>query len=427
MARFVMPSLGADMTEGTVLEWLVHPGDQVRKGDLVAVVDTAKAAVDVECFTSGTISEILVPPGEKVPVGTPLAMIIPAGAETPEAAAGPEAPKPAAAVAPAPVAPPPPPRPKPPHRPPATPPVRAYAAHAGVDLAAVHGTGRDGAITHADVDRARETPHRRRVSPYARRLAAELGVDLAGVGGDTVHARDVQAAARQEARPPAGKRDDSAMRQAIGALMARSKREIPHYYLSTTIDLAAATAWLHEHNRRAPVAGRLVPAALLLKASALAARAVPELNGHWNDGAFQPAGEVNLGVAISLRGGGLIAPALGAADTLAVPELMARLRDLVSRARDGRLRSSELTSATLTVTNLGDLGVESVQGVIYPPQVGLIGFGAVVERPWASGGMLGVRPVVTATLAGDHRASDGATGARLLNTIDGLLQRPEEL
>ncbi|TVT17191.1 2-oxo acid dehydrogenase subunit E2, partial [Amycolatopsis rhizosphaerae] len=307
------------------------------------------------------------------------------------------------------------------------PPVRAYAAHAGVDLASVHGTGRDGAITHADVDRARTAPHRRRVSPYARRLAAELGVDLAGIGGDTVHARDVQAAARQEAHPPAGKRDDSAMRQAIGALMARSKREIPHYYLSTTIDLAAATAWLHEHNRRTSVSGRLVPAALLLKASALAARAVPELNGHWNDGAFHPAGEVNLGVAISLRGGGLIAPALGAADTLAVGELMARLRDLVSRARDGRLRSSELTGATLTVTNLGDLGVESVQGVIYPPQVGLIGFGAVVERPWASGGMLGVRPVVTATLSGDHRASDGATGARLLNTIDGLLQRPEEL
>ncbi|TNC20474.1 dihydrolipoamide acetyltransferase family protein [Amycolatopsis alkalitolerans] len=400
MAEFLMPSLGADMDEGTVLEWLVKPGDTVRRGDVVAVVDTAKAAVDVECFVGGTVAELLVPEGEKVPVGTPLARI-----DTGE--------------------------PAPARRPLASPPVRTYAAHAGVDLTAVHGTGRGGAITRADVEHA--IPHKAapkptgpRVTPYARKLAEELAVDLATIDADPVTAEDVRAAAKAPQPAPAT-RDQSAMRQAIGALMARAKREIPHYYLTTTIDLHAATEWLREHNREVPVADRLVPAALLLKATALAAKRVPQLNGHWVDGAFRPADAVHLGVAIALRGGGLVAPAIENADTLSTGELMARLRDLVSRTRSGRLRSSELTSATITVTSLGDLGVESVHGVIYPPQVALAGFGAVTERPWAVDGMLAVRPVVVATLSGDHRASDGATGARLLNAVDTLLQHPEEL
>lgn len=216
------------------------------------------------------------------------------------------------------------------------------------------------------------------------------------------------------------------MRRAIAALMARSKREIPHYYLTTTIDMSTAMTWLHDYNRAAAVSERLLPAALVLKASALAAQQVPALNGHWVNDTFRPAPAVHLGVAISLRGGGLIAPAILDAAPLAVLEIMRRLRELVSRARSGRLRSSEMTAATITVTSLGDLGVESVHGVIYPPQVALLGFGAVVQRPWAVDGLLGVRPVVTATLSADHRASDGATGASFLHALDHLLQQPEE-
>ena len=211
------------------------------------------------------------------------------------------------------------------------------------------------------------------------------------------------------------------------AAMSRSKREIPHYYLSTTIDLAAATDWMHEHNRHCPVAERLVPAALLLKAAARAAREVPQLNGFWTDGGFHPATAVHLGVAIALHGGGLIAPALHDADTLPLPEVMARLKDLTWRARSGRLRASQTTDPTLTVTSLGDQGVEAVFGVIYPPQVALVGFGRVTARPCAVGGLLGVRPAVTATLSADHRASDGAVGARYLAAVDRLLQQPEEL
>lgn len=217
------------------------------------------------------------------------------------------------------------------------------------------------------------------------------------------------------------------MRQAIGQLMARSKREIPHYYLSTTVDLSRATAWLHDLNVQRDVQHRLVPAALLLKAAALACRKVPEVNGWWVDGAFQPSDRVHLGVAVALRPSGLVAPALLDADTLDLDTLMAKLADLVSRARAGSLRASEMSAPTLTVTNLGDQGVEAVHGVIYPPQVALVGFGQVGERPWAQDGMLGVRTVVTATLAADHRVSDGHRGGRYLSAVADLLQRPEEL
>jgi pyruvate dehydrogenase E2 component (dihydrolipoamide acetyltransferase) len=349
---------------------------------------------------------------------------------------------------------------------PAGPLIRQLAERTGVDLAAVHGTGPGGRITRADIERAAPAPGRRRVSPLARRLAEELQVDLADVTGSgsqgAVHADDVRRAAYDRAAgaapmggaapvhparpgpappapsagitpvpppPPARHAADrtSAMRQAIAALMARSKREIPHYYLSTTIDLAAAMDWLRAYNRGRPAGGQLVPAALLLQAAALAARRVPQLNGFWTDDHFTAGEGVQLGVAVSLRGGGLIAPVLHDADTLGAPELMAGLKDLVARARTGRLRGSELTGATITVTNLGDQGVESVLGVIHPPQVALVGFGRVVEQPRAVSGLIGVRPVVTATLSADHRASDGAMGARYLTAVDRLLQKPEEL
>ncbi|MFR9799085.1 dihydrolipoamide acetyltransferase family protein [Streptomyces sp. MS06] len=502
MAEFTMPSLGADMDEGLLQEWLVGPGDAVRKGDAVAVVETDKAAIEVESFTSGTVRRLLVAPGTRVPVGTPLALIeagaTPAPAEPAPAEPAPPEPAPPepappgpapSATAPPEPAPPEPAaqvpareepslargeeRPAPPKTPgtaapaeprePAEAPgtgaeppavagplVRHLAELRGVDTAFVHGTGRGGRITRADVERAAPVSSSRvRATPYARRLAHELGVDLkalhgSGEGG-AVRAGDVRASAAEApagagaARQPAARTAPAApppadaaarteaMRHAIGAQMARSKREIPHYYLSTTIDLAAAEEWRQRHDRGRPPPERMVPAALLLKAAAAAARAVPQLNGFWQDGGFVPGRGVHLGVAVSLREGGLMAPVIHDADTLTPEETMAALRDLVQRARRGRLRGSELAGATLTVTSLGDQGTEAVFGVIHPPQVALVGFGAVVERPWAEGGLLGVRPVVTATLSADHRATDGAVGARYLSAVDRLLHTPEEL
>lgn len=217
------------------------------------------------------------------------------------------------------------------------------------------------------------------------------------------------------------------MRAAIGQLMSRSKREIPHYYLAHTIELSAVMRWLRDHNAGRAVAQRVLPAAVLLRATAVAATRVPEVNGHFIDGAFQPSAAVHLGVAVNLRGGGLVTPALHQADRLDVDALMAALQDLVTRARAGHLKRTELAEGTITVTSLGERGVELVHGVIVPPQVALVGIGTVVNRPWAVGDAVAVRPVVTVTFSGDHRAGDGHLGARFLATLDELLQKPEDL
>jgi pyruvate dehydrogenase E2 component (dihydrolipoamide acetyltransferase) len=394
MGEFRMPSLGADMDSGTIVEWRVAPGDAVHRGDIVAVVDTDKADIEVEVFEDGVVEELLVAPGQEVQVGTPLARIGATGAVVaPVKPAEPaKAKRPAKRAA---------------ARPPVKPPTSA----------------------------TRAAPARLRASPLARRQAADAGVDLdavAGTGpGGAVLARDLAAPVPPAPVPPAtpkraGGDRAAAMRQAIGDLMARSKREIPHYYLAQTVDLSAAIGWLTSQNDGRPPAERLLPAALLLKATAVAARSNPNVNGFFVDG-FQPSGAVHLGVAISLRGGGLVAPAIHDADQRSLDGLMAALRDLVERARAGRLRASEMADPTITVTNLGDQGADEVLGVIYPPQVALVGFGRVVDRPWAANGMLGVHPTVRATLAADHRVTDGHEGSRFLAAVAALLQAPEEL
>lgn len=442
-----MPSLGADMENGTLLEWLVAPGDPVHRGEVVAVVDTEKAAIEVECFDDGVIEELKVQPGESVPVGAVLASIGPAGAtvSAPGRDAAPPSPTPPA-VAPIPA-----------EAEPArvlSPLVRREAAALGVDLAALEAASTGGVVHRLDVEQAAPPRARRtggpsrtgrvRASPRARRLAGSAGIDLSTVTGSgtdgVVVTRDIEArAAGADTVSPAtpsgpterGGRTaperHTSMRQAIGALMARSKREIPHYYLTHTVDVAATVDRLHRRNRDLPVEQRLVPAAFLLAATVRALEHVPELNGTWVDGRFVPSDRVDLGLVISLRSGGIIVPVITDAAALPAEKLMPVMRDLTARARNGRLRGSELTAPSITVTNLGEQGVDSVLGVIYPPQVALVGFGAVAERPWAVDGLLGVRPVVTMTLAADHRASDGAVGARLLNRIGALLQRPEEL
>lgn len=316
--------------------------------------------------------------------------------------------------------------------------MRKLSAELGVDLTTLHGTGRGGAITRADVQRAAQPAPagRGKVTPYARRLARELGVDLtritASASDGIVRAGDVRtskpAPVTPEPSPVTPVADKArAMREATAKLMARSKREIPHYYLSTAIDMSAAMARLAELNRDLPVERRVLPIALVLRACARAAAKVPQLNGLWTDEHFEPGAGVHLGMAVSLRGGGLIVPVIADATELGPVELMDRVRDLVTRARGGRLRGSELTGATITVTNLGDRGVESVFGVIYPPQVALVGVGKVLDRPWAVDGLLGVRPVVTVTLSADHRATGGHTGARFLEIVERLLSTPEEL
>ena len=537
MGEFRMPSLGADMDVGTIIEWLVKPGDAVRRGQIVAVVDTAKAAIEIEAFEEGVVAEILIGTGVKVAVGTPLAMHRGVCGRrrppTPRSQGARQTPPLSrrrlrrfnrAESTPhgrgrRPGAPPPHPR--------ATPPVRHLAHQLGVDLDAVAGTGPDGHITHDDVLRAAPTPggrgrsastaesgsaaHRSRIPdrsgtsiPIDRDRSARWRIDRTGARGaasgdaagatDRRRARDRPRACPSAARlgggrarrrrraggrvacsgadhrtPSAGGRHGgghgahapstscaspaaafatpgrpgrgatragtaaqadkkAAMRTAIANLMSRSNTEIPHYYVSQTIDLGAAMPWLRTHNAALPVAKRVLPAALFLRATVLAAAAVPDLNGHWVDGALRPAERIDLGVAVATRGGGLVTPAIPDAGALRIDDLMAATvrprRSVPGGATCARPRWPARASPSAAS---GETGPDALYGVIFPPQVALVGIGGIVERPWAINGMLTVRPTVTVVLAADHRASDGRTASAFLATFAHALQNPEEL
>jgi pyruvate dehydrogenase E2 component (dihydrolipoamide acetyltransferase) len=383
MGEFRMPSLGADMGAAILMHWRVKPGDKVKRGDIIADVETDKGLIEIEVFENGVVDQILAEPGKKLPVGTVLAVIRGEG----QAAAPAIMPRPAAA---------PPPKPAPEAKPPV---------------------------------RVAPTP-RPRASPLARKTAQDLGVDLTAVkgtgAGGVIEQTDVlQAAAMMKEEKPLAPSEK--FRRAIAAVMSRSNREIPHYYLATEIDMRRALDWLTAKNAQRSLKDRLLAAVLLIKAVAGALHDVPELNGYWIDDQLQKKDAVHVGFAIALRQCGLIAPAIHDVHLKTLDELMVAIHDLVPRARAGRLRSSELTDATITVTSLGDLGVKSLFGVIYPPQVALVGFGKIVNQPWAEAGAVVVRPILTATLSADHRATDGLRGAQFLETLNDHLQTPEKL
>jgi pyruvate dehydrogenase E2 component (dihydrolipoamide acetyltransferase) len=396
MAEFRMPSLGADMETGTLVEWLVKPGDVVKRGDIIAVVETQKGAIEIEIFETGEIEKFLVEIGAKVPVGTPLARVrteggIEAGIEV----------KPAQEIASSPATALPAPHPIVPSTtiaPPAmirrvraSPSARRFAQMRNIDLLSISGSGPAGAIVLSDIQ---------------RQAATET--------------------ASLEKKPPQGISLE-AMRSAIAAAMARSKREIPHYYLAHQTDVTECEAWLSRMNQTRPPDKRLLMGALIVKAVALALRSFPAFNGYYREGQFEAVSAIHVGVAIAIRGGGLAAPAIHDTDRLSCDELMARMRDLVQRMRAGRIRSSEIADSTITVSSLGERGVETLYGVIYPPQVAIVGFGKVVVRPWVVGDGVMPRSLVTITLSGDHRASDGHAGALFLAEIGNLLQEPERL
>jgi pyruvate dehydrogenase E2 component (dihydrolipoamide acetyltransferase) len=394
---FLMPSLGADMESAILVEWSVAPGDALKRGDIIGVVETEKGAIEIEVFEDCVVEELVVAVGTEVRVDGVLARL--RGAQ--EAAA---------------------PRPT---TPAAAPPTRIAAPPVTQAPAAVGTT-------------APMAPHAlpagagRRASPVARRRAQALGIELArltgtGVWGAVCLADVEAAAAAAPARKPRGGFDPAAMRRAIGHAMSRAKREIPHYYLTQSIALGPALAWLERENASRPVTARLLPAALLLKATALALAKVPALNGFFEHDEFRPGKGVHVGWAVSLRGGGLVAPAIHDTDRLPLTDLMAKLRDLVQRARTGGLRSSEMMDPTVTVTSLGERSAEAVLPIVYPPQVAVVGFGSVNQRPWVRDGQLVTEPVLVATLGADHRVSDGHRGGQLLAEIDLLLQHPERL
>ncbi len=394
MIDFQMPSLGADMDAGTLVEWYKRPGDPLKRGDVIALVETQKGAIEIEVFKDGSLGEIKVSPGQKVPVGAVLATIIEPGETVPPKTAGAgelEKAREPAQPTPAPSA-------------PAKKPAVAPPPAAGLT--------------------------RPSATPAARKRAAEAGLDLKNIapGADgVIGLREIEAAGAAAPAPRRRGLDLGEMRKAIAAAMTRSHREIPHYWVSQTIDVTSLFAWLDAENAKRPVASRLLYAALLIKAVALALRDTPELNGHYADDAFTPAEAVHLGIGTALRGGGLVTPALHDVDKLGLDALMAALADLVPRARAGRLRSSELTDGTATFSNLGESTSDLLMPLIYPPQVAIIGCGAAAMRPWVVEGAVVARRLLTVTVAGDHRVSDGRRASQFLSRLDQRLQKPEAL
>lgn len=409
--EYTMPSLGADMDEGSVIEWLVEAGDSVERGQVVARVETEKSDIDIETWQGGIVAEIVVGPGHTVPVGTLLMHLRTDGsadttsvsAEPVQAPADDEDRVPEAAEPPIRA------RPVRTDRQPmvpdgvvwATPLARRLAGERGITLSTITGTGPGGAVRSSDLPE----------------LASLRAAGLADAAAAAPGAEPVEAPSRAER-----------MRSMIAERMTRSNAEIPQYRLEQHIDLGPLVRHLEATNTDRPIGERIVPAAALVRSVALAVKRHPEFNGTWSDGRFQPGDSVNVSVAISLRGGGLVTPTIRHADEVSLDETMQLLREFTAVVRRGAMRSEWTASnSSITVTNLGDRGADLVHGLISPPEVALVGFGRIIDRPTVVDGDVVARPIVISTLAADHRATDGADGSRFLSTLANILEHPEEL
>ena len=380
MIEFQMPSLGADMEDGTLIEWKKKPGDIVKRGDIIAEVETQKGLIEIEVFDEGSIAELLIQEGTKVPVGTKMALIQPSTIEVEK-------------------------------------PIELHPIMEKVTVPIIE-------------EKTEKVPIK--ASPLAKKMAIENHIDLSKIIGTgpegAITKEDIDANIKQSETAETEKINtpSEAIRMAVAAAMSKSNREIPHYYLEKKIDMTKALAWLQEANKQRTVANRLLPVVLVIKAMAKSLKQVPDLNAVWENGLLQKT-EINIGFVVSLRNGGIIVPSIPQSDTKSADEIMAALNDLIPRARALKLRSSELSSSTITLTNLGDAGADTVFGIIYPPQVAIVGLGTITEQPFAENGMLGIRSLANVTLAGDHRATDGLTGSRFLSSLDKNLQNPEAL
>jgi pyruvate dehydrogenase E2 component (dihydrolipoamide acetyltransferase) len=440
--EIVMPRLSDTMERGTIARWLVHEGDAVHEGDVLAEIETDKATMELNAYSDGVLLRILVQDGEAAELGAPIAVVGAEGedvsgfsaasgngdAAAADGAGGTEAPAaPAAseAAAEAPAAPAPePPTPAPSPDPPspdepapaagsaalkASPVARRMASDAGFDLRGLagKGSGPDGRIVRVDVERA-------------------LAAGQPAAPAATEPAAEAPAPARAAAPPSEADTviEPSPMLKAVARRMSASKAQVPHFYLQCEIDMAKALALREELNAELADEGvKLTVNDLIVRACALALRDHPQFHRSWVDGKLYQHGAAHVGVAVALDEG-LIVPVIRNADSLPLRELAVVARDLVARARSGALRQPEIEGGTFSVSNLGMLGITSFQAIINPPEPGILAVGSVVERATGVGGQVVVRPLMTVNLSVDHRAASGADGARLLQTVTRYLEHP---
>jgi pyruvate dehydrogenase E2 component (dihydrolipoamide acetyltransferase) len=400
MIEFRMPSLGADMEDGTLVEWRLKSGDAVKHGDIIADVDTQKGLIEIEIFDEGTIDQLIIKEGEKVPVGTVMATIIPAEEKV------------------------------------------SMIKESIPDLEKTIITDKGKAdkkkkpIKKPLKKGSTESQPRVKISPLAKKIAEEKGIDFLTIKGsgeegailkkDINQAVDMNVESHVEVTGSKKEIAKQGVREAIASAMSRSNSEIPHFYLETRINMSKALDWLKETNKKSNLKDRLLPVVLFIKATAKAVNDVPEVNGYWENGLYLKDA-INIGIAVSLREGGVVIPVIRDAEQKSLIELMTLLKDLIPRAKSLKLRSSELGEVTITLTSISAGNVDKVFGVIYPPQVALLGFGNIIEEAWVENDAISACPVVHVTLAADHRAIDGYLGSRFLTTLKNNLENPKEL
>lgn len=425
-----MPQMGADMTEGTIVKWLKGVGDSVNRGEMIAEIETDKANVELEAFESGTILKLVAEEGEVVPVGEVIALlgepneaapevdrkppaVIPAKREIePEVKAAGAAPvsAPAATTVSAPAAP-----------QPATaaedgrvrisPVARKIATDAGLDYTGLRGTGPDGRILRKDVEAAIAAP----AAPAERIAPTKQAAPLAA-----------PAASGRPASAPATAAGLSKMRQAIARRMTQSKTTAPHYYLTLDIDMTAALEFRSQINANATDEQRVSINDLIVKACAIAIERHPKFNAEFHDTGLAMHDRINICIGIAMEDG-LIAPAVLDCQAKSLGRIAVETKDLISRAKSGHLKADEYSEGTFTITNLGAYGVETLIGIINPPQAAILGVGSVMPKPVVKDSEVVVRQVMKVALSADHRVTDGAEGAVFIKEIQNLLEAPAAL
>lgn len=417
-----MPRLSDTMEQGTVARWIKHEGDHVVAGDVIAEIDTDKATMDLTAYEDGVLLKILVGEGESAELGTPIALIGAEGEEVPENAArgngpsqtatrdappegsdGPDAqPEPATVE----------PRESPPPQAgdaggevKASPIARRIAAEAGLDLRELAGSGPDGRIVKVDVERALGKggrPGRAAEEPAIAERAASLG-------------------------PPPAAQDEivdaSPMLRAVARRMSESKATVPHFYLDAEIDMGSALELREELNQALAGDEKISVNDLVVRAAGLALVENPKFHRSWHEGTLVLHKSAHVGIAVALDEG-LIVPVLRSVEQKSLREIARESRDLVERARAGKLKQTEIEGGTFSVSNLGMFGIPSFSAVVNPPEPGILAVGATVKRAVVRDDAVRIRPIMAVTLSVDHRATSGAEGARLLESIRRLLEQP---
>ena len=407
----VMPQMGYDMREGTVVRWYKQEGETVDRGEVIADIETDKATVEFEAYTGGVLGRIVAEAGVAVPVGELIAIITEPGESVPEVAApaaspAPAAPAPApAAAAPAAAEPEPPAAPAPASdgavR--ASPIARRLARERGIDLSLVTGTGPNGRITERDVENYQAAPAAPEPAPAA-----------------------VPAAPAPAAAPADSRIELSRMRQTIARVTSDSKSTAPHFYVTAEIDMGKAMSLRRDVNDESDPENRVSVNDLMVKACALALAKHPKFNSFFRGDHLEVHGAMNIGIAIALESG-LILPGVSNCESKSLLQVAAATKDLIARANSGTLRNEEYSSTTFSISNMGMFDVESFTAIIYPPHAAILAVGSVKQQPVVRDGELAVGAMMKATLSTDHRVADGAEAAQFLMEIKRVLENPVSL